>query len=188
MRKETECKAQDRYLFTDEIFSDESIAIWKRECIYRVKSRNLEKTEAYEQFIKWNRGVNEIALFTLYAYADFLIPKTFDCIFELTNPHNQIFTEFKLTQSLFEGWYPINSIDHGHKHLCIFEFKNGIPPIFDSLHIHRGKFSNVSKSATSLGICDSKDFNEIKERRLYINKLRKKYGTEWWKYDETQSD
>ena len=184
MRTEEECKPQNRFLFTDEIFSDESIEIWKGECITRMNSRNLEKNKAFNTFVSWKKTDMEIALFTSYAHADFKIPKPFNCIFELNNPENAVFTNFKLTQSIYEGWYPIDNVEDGHKHLCIFSFENEVPEIFNKLHIGKGKFSDVPKGAIKLGICNQNDFKEIKERQVYVNRLRKKYGLDWSKFDK----
>jgi hypothetical protein len=186
MRSEQECKPKERYLFTDELFSDESITIWQGECISRVKSRNMDKGECYDKFISWKRKDNEVALFTLYAYADFKIPKQFDCIFDLDNPARFELTDMVLTQSIYEGWYPIDSIEDGHKHLCIFEFKNKVSELVRGLHVATGKFSKIPKSTLRLGICQSEDFEEIKTRIEYILGLKKIYEHDWWKYDEEQ--
>ena len=188
MQTEEECKPQNRFLFTDIIFSDEKIEIWKGECVSRVNSKKLEKSEAFNKFVNWEKSDKEIALFTLYAYADFKIPKLFNCIFELNNPDNVIFTNFHLTQSIYEGWYPINNIEDGHKHLCVFDFEDEIPQIINMLHIGKGKFSDVPKDAVTLGICNQSDFEEIRKRQVYVNELRSKHGLEWWRFDEEQNE
>lgn len=168
MRTEEQCEPQERYLFTDEIWSDESIFFWQNRCIERCKNRD-DKGEEYEKYINWKRKSNEVALFTMYAYADFKIPKQFDCIFDLRNPSNFISTQMTLTQSIWEAWFPMDLIDHGHKHLCIFEFEEEIPAILDKLHILKSNFSNVPKETSRLGICQMKDFEEIKYERELIN-------------------
>ncbi|WFO17225.1 hypothetical protein M601_005745 [Cellulophaga baltica 4] len=78
----------------------------------------------------------------------------------------------------------MDSIEDGHEHLCIFEFENGIPEILIGLHIAKAKFSNVPKESKRLGICQSKDFDEIRKRTEYTLGLKEKYGTEWWRYDD----
>lgn len=160
MLNEEKCQPQEKYLFTDELFSDESIIIWQNECVERFENR--EKTKEYEKFINWKCKNNEVALSTLYAYANLKIPKQFDCIFELRNPSSFIITKFTLIQSIWEGWCPWNSIEHGCKHLCIFEFEDKIPKIVKQLHIMKNKFSDVPKEAVKLGICQKKNFEEIK--------------------------
>ena len=163
---EEECKPQDKYLFTDERWSDESMIIWQKKCVESFVDK--EKSKEYEKFINWKCRSNEIALF-LYTYADFEIPKQFDCIFELKNPSNFIVTKFNLTQSIIEGFYPSDSIQHGYKHLCIFEFEEEIPAILDKLHIVKNEFSFFPKGVLTLGICQVKDFEEIKTARELIN-------------------
>lgn len=184
MRTEAECHPQERFLFTDEAFSPASMSIWQRECQRRVEMQGLEKGEAFKRFISWEESSNEIALFTLYAYADFDVPKSFSCIFDLDNSENVVFTEFQLTQSIYEGWLPIESIEHGHKHLCIFKFEKEVPAMIQQLHVAQNKFSDVPKGSVKLGICDQADFSEIKKRRDYVKELRECYGTDWWKFDK----
>lgn len=162
MRTEEQTQPSERYLFAGEYFSDKKIAIWKSECIERFKDKAKEDT--YEKYVNWIRKDNEIAVFTLYAYADFKIPKKFDIVFQTDNPANYIKEEYELTQSIFEGWYPVDSVNHGHKHLCIFKFKNSIPVIFEHLYKADEKFSNIAGMYNKLGFCHSDDFEEIKQR------------------------
>ncbi|WP_338813548.1 hypothetical protein V9L05_19370 [Bernardetia sp. Wsw4-3y2] len=168
MTTEEECKPQEKYLFTAELFSDESISIWKNECVERCENRD-DKGEEYERYINWKRKDNEVALFILYAYADIKIPKQFDCIFELKNPSNFIVTKFTLTQAIWEAWFPLGSLDHGHKHLCVFEFEDEIPQILKKLHIIKNKFSDAPRGSLLLGICQRNNFEEIKTARELIN-------------------
>jgi hypothetical protein len=184
MRSEQECKPQERYLFAEELFSDESVAIWQGECVSRVSTRKMDKGQYFEKFVNWKRKDNEITLFTLYAYADFSIPKRFNCIFDLDNPARFETTDLILTQSIYEGWFPTDSIEHGHKHTCIFELSDTIPDMIKELHIATGKFSSVPKRTFRLGICQENDFEEIKRRIDYTLGLKKLHGQEWWKYDK----
>jgi hypothetical protein len=188
MKTENDCKPFSRYLLAHEIFSDETIEIWKGECVSRVNANNIAKSAAFYKFVNWNKTEKEIALFTLYAYADLKIPKLFNCIFELGNPENVVFANCQLEQSIYEGWLPIDTVDIGHKHLCIFSFEDEIPQIFEKLHIGKEKFSNVPKGSTALGICNQDDFEEIRKRQLYVNDLKSKHGLAWWKFDKELSE
>ncbi len=184
MRDEKDYKPQDRFLIIDEIFSDEAVVICQRECFTRVQAKNLKVGTAFNRFINWKRAKSEISLSTLYAYADLDLPKSFDCIFNLENPSDFISTQFKITQSIFEGWYPINSVEHGHKHLCVFEFENEIPKIIYRLQVSSNKRLDLSKRSIKLGICLSEDRLAIENRLKYIIGLKEKHGNEWWKYDK----
>ncbi|OQP50880.1 hypothetical protein A4H97_03380 [Niastella yeongjuensis] len=159
MRSEEQCKPLERYLYVDSRWSEAAIEIWQKECIKRLATR--EKDSYYDKFINWKSRENEIAVFTLYAYADFPIPKRFDCIFQIGNPEIYINTEFQLTQSVWEGWFPIGNIDHGHKHLVVLEFVDKVPDIFNSLHLENNRSSTVPKPHLALGLCQFSDLTEI---------------------------
>jgi hypothetical protein len=164
MRSEQDCKPHERYLFTEEIFSDNVLSQLQRDCIsFADVKKDIEKGPSYFRFINWKRKDNEIALFTLYAYADLQIPKHFDCIFDLDNPDRFEVTDLILKQSIINGWFPIDSIMHGHKHVCIFEFKNELPNLFRELYVRTQISSRAPKDYFRLGICRQKDFREIKK-------------------------
>lgn len=181
MQTEEQCRPSERYLFAEEYFSDRSISIWQKECIKRCKDK--PKGAAYEKYINWVRQDNEIAVFTLYAYADFFIPKRFDTIFLTESPDNFIEIEYLLTQSIHEAWLPLDFVDHGHKHLCVFQFEKGIPEILRLLHKSQGKFSTSSKKQTTIGFCNSNDFDEIRARLKRNIELKKQYGDKWCEHE-----
>ncbi|PBQ31912.1 hypothetical protein CNR22_09060 [Sphingobacteriaceae bacterium] len=183
MQTEEKCKTSERYLFADTYFSDEAIEIWKSECVKRCKDK--EKGRPYNNFTKWTRKPNEIAVFTLYAYADLSVPKQFDIIFELDNPSNFRKINFELTQSIYEAWFPTDSLDHGHKHLCIFQFDHMLPEIFKILNKETKKISDVKKGLKMLGFCNSQDFSEIAARRQDIVRLKQIHGDNWHDFDKT---
>ena len=82
MRRLEDCPSKDRFLLSDTLFTDSAIDIWQLESRKRVKALGLEKNESYYRYVDWQPKTNEIALFTLYAFADFDIPKKFDCFFD----------------------------------------------------------------------------------------------------------
>lgn len=182
MRTEEQAKPDQRFLFADERWSDKTIEIWQAETAKRLKDK--PKDDAYHKYINWVRQENEIAVFTLYAYADFKIPKRFDIIFELSKPNNFIQVEYELTQSIYEGWLPINSIEDGHKHTCIFRFNTPVPSIFGLLNECTGRYSNIPKSSPGLGFCISTDFPEIKSRKEKQMALKLLHGDKWWEHDD----
>jgi hypothetical protein len=159
MRTESECKPSERYLFAEEYLLDNVIKFWQEECQKRCK----EKNSLYYKFVNWTRKENEIAIYTLYAYADFSIPKKFDCIFRFDNPNVNLIINYELTQCIYEAWFPTDSISDGHKHICVFRFENKIPEIIQTLHKGESKFSNVPKGQIKLGFCNSIDLSAIIE-------------------------
>ena len=149
------------------LLSDEEIVRWQQDCIARCRDK--EKGEAYNSFVNWTRKSNEAAIFTLYAYADLTLPKQFDCLFDLNDPSDSFLTSFKLTQSIFEGWFPIETIEHGHKHLCIFEFDGSLPELIVRLDSSTQKTSRDAMSNLRLGICQQADLEHIRLRNKKAN-------------------
>ena len=181
MRTEEQTKPQERYLFAEEYLSDKLLAIIRADCIRRGTDQT--KGPAYEKYISWVRQDNEIAVYTLHAYADFSIPKKFDIIFNTENPDNCINIEFELTQSIFEAGYPFDSVYYMHKHICIFRFDQNIPDIFNLLY-KRERVSDIApKGQTMLGFCNSSDFDSIKKRVEGILQLKKDHGEKWLDFD-----
>ena len=181
MRKEEDCKQSEKFLQAVMQFSDKTIKAWKAV----TKERCKIKDELYHKFINWERQQNEVAIFTTYAYADFSIPKKFDCIFSYDNPEIFIKINFTLNQSIWEGWFPCDSIENGHKHLCIFTFENIVPDILTKLHLETKKYSNWSWDAKNvLGICQVTDIQSIIDRRHKEIKLKEQYGENWYDFDD----
>ena len=181
MQTEEQCPQAGRFLFADSYFSKKAIAIWKSECVKRCKNR--EKGMAYESYINWIPQKNEIAVFTLYAYADFNIPKKFDIIFQKDNPKEFLQINYTLIQCIWEAWFPTDSIGQGHKHLCIFSFDKALPDILNTLHKEEKKFSTSPNGQKELGFCNSSDFNAIALRIEKKLDLQKTYGKDWWEHD-----
>jgi hypothetical protein len=184
MKTEEECKPNERFLFSSEYFSDNAVAIWKSECLKRCSDK--EKGSVYTKYINWTRCENEIAIFTLYAYADVDIPKKFDIIFHLDNPKEFLKVDYELTQCIYEAWFPVDCIARGHKHLCIFKFDKKLPDILNVLHKVEEKFSKSGKEQRILGFCSSIDFGQIAQRIEKTIELKKLYGEKWSQYDEEE--
>ena len=181
MRSEEACNANERFLATGVQLSPEATRHLQRSGRAFVKERNLKTDALHHQFMDWSSTDHEIALDTIYAYADFKIPTSFDCVFELDQPENVEFTPIELTQALFNSWFAMDSIAHGHKHTCVFRFKEGIPEVLQQLHLYDGKEAPPLYPKL-FGFCTRKDFPAIRNRQIYINKLKKKHGHDWWKY------
>ena len=171
MLPEKESKISERFLFTNCRFGKEAIEIWQKESKLRCAKR--EKTKAYFEYLNWKESENEVALFTMYSYADFNVPKEFSCIFDYKNPEKYCESKMKLTHSIWEGWYPVNYVEHGYKHLLIFNFEEGIPKIINELYIETEKFSRVTNDSFTLGICQIEDYEKIKEDIIKDKESRK---------------
>lgn len=162
MQSEAQCPSSERYLYAEEYLSDEAIKTWQQECAKRFKDR--EKDVFYDNYINWVRQDNQIAVYTSYAYADFDLPKKFDCIFQRDNPSVFLKIDYELTQCILWGWYPSGSISHGHHNLSIFTFKEAVPDVCKSLRRVESEGKGDLKGQNILGFCHSADFPAIAQR------------------------
>lgn len=180
MKNEENQTKNEQFLLSDTYLSDKGIELSQNAIIKRYTDR--DKNEFYQKYTGWKRKENEIIVFTLYAYADLKLNQEFDCIFNYDNPDEFVFEKFILTQSIYEGWIPTNTVENGHKHLLVFRFENEIPKILFKLHKEDTFGDTRPKIYTKLGFCNQKDFeaiaNNLKKRHLLIEK----YGMEYWKY------
>ena len=129
MLAEKDCPREQRYLFSYIRFGSTALSHWKVVCWQKVQEGLFPKTALTQKYLDWEASDQEIALFTNYAYADLEIPKSFSCLFDLKNPERMLRTDILLKQSIFEAYYPVNYLDHGHKHLCIFKFQDQLPSL-----------------------------------------------------------
>lgn len=189
MRKEEDCPTSARYLYCDELLSDEGVNSCRQETIRRINTGEYNMSihdPNVQKYINWERKPNEVVLFTLYAYADLSIPIAFDCLFDIENPDDYTISKFVVTQSLYEGFYPIDRIDNGHKHTIVCSFESVIiPAIIHKLYVGNSyKSPMLPPNCFRMGICKYENYPSISEKLREHQKLKTKYGNEWWKYIE----
>lgn len=166
MLAEKDCPREHRFLFTDVRFGSAAISYWKEVCREKQAERLFKHTALTQTYLDWEVSENELALFTNYAYADVKVPKSFSCLFDLKNPERVVKADLILKQAIFEAWYPIDQLDHGHKHLCIFQFQDQIPSlIYEIEKLEQGVLAQVP-IGISVGICQWEDYSYIKKSLL----------------------
>ncbi len=164
MLEEKNCLLKERYLCATFLLSDNAIKLWKQNTVKRFQ----QKSEEYHKYINWNRSENEVAVFSLYAYADLKLNKKFEIIFDIDNPERFVLSSFYIRQSIFEGWGPIETIAHGHKHLLILEFDKDVPDLIYKLYREDNLISTLPKGYSRIGFCNEESFEQI---RLGTNPL-----------------
>lgn len=125
-----------------------------------------KQSEAYksevESFLNRTKSINEIAIYTSYAYADFNIPRKYDILFDFDNVDDFVEMPFTLEYSLINiaaFFYLNQTIGHGHKHVCILNFEKEVPVILTQLPDIKG-FENIEKR---ICFCQKSDFEAIKD-------------------------
>jgi hypothetical protein len=182
MQTEAQCPPNDRFLLADELLTDRAIQFIQAECVRR--NRGKEVKAAYQHFMSWVRQGNQVALFTLYAYADLVVPKKYDCLFNYNDPAQFVRVAYELTHSIWEGWLPLDQVEHGHKHICVLTFPNQVPDIVRPLYQEDGDFTNQSFHKFKVGLCDFTDLDAITHALARRAHLKETYGTTWWEHEE----
>ena len=159
MKTEANIPPEGRYLKGVSVFTDRELSLLRTGVIDFMKNRT--KDLAYQRYIHWKQATNEIAVLTTYAYADIPLPKKYDAIFLYNHPENVINVNYTVTQAVINGWTAVEQLDHGHKHVVIIQFHDGIPSICESLPAFRvGQGWDLT---TPLGFCNFQDYTAIRE-------------------------
>jgi hypothetical protein len=185
MQTEAQCSPSARFLLADVLFTDHGIRIIQKEFIRRNQGRQV--TAAYEEFASWTVQPNQVMLFTWHAYADLALPKAFDCLFNYDEPAQYTRVSCELIHCLWEGWFPLGSVEHGHKHIGVFTFPDQMPDLLHSLYQEDGSFSSQSLHKPMIGLCNFTDFGAITSALTRRANLKEAYGGDWWKYDDSES-
>lgn len=160
MRNEENCPRNERKLLAIWRYSNSDIPILKQRIIDACCKK--KKKEYYSAFIGWEPQKNEIIVFISYAYADLLLYKDFNCVFKYNAPENYALCDLKLTQSLFEGWFPCDGIDHGHKHIIVLTASDSIPGMLLTLPQMSVPETNWNWNPDEVvGICNVDDIEDI---------------------------
>lgn len=186
MRTPGTCAPAYRFLQAETWFPAATIPVLQAACKRAYKNRTSDAD--YERFIDWMPQEQEIAVFTLYAYADLPVPGKFDIIFPLDSPKDFVQVPYTLTQSILEATWPVGTIGSGHKHLCVFTFEKKVPDIFRILYPQQKTPTRIPGNQRKLGFCKSEDFEAIALRCEKIEKLKLLHGDKWWEYEEREED
>jgi hypothetical protein len=161
MYDEKNIESCHRYLIGVGLVGDDLI---KKGCInntFYERQSDTYKSEV-ESFLNRTKSINEIAVYTIYAYADFNIPRKYDILFDFDNVDDFVETSFTLEYSLINiaaYLYLNQTIEDGHKHVCILNFEKEVPMILRQLPDIKG-FENIEKR---ICFCQKSDFEAIKD-------------------------
>lgn len=165
MRQEVDTRVTERYLMLYSRVSAKRFEREKAASLYWC-SRNAERlTEADADAISELRGFelqgNFCAFIQIGCYADIPPNRRYSAVFELANPKNGCIAPARLHLSIFKRALPLFGLEHGHHHVVVFEFREGVPELLNSLPLDL--FDGGMSSAT-FGMCDALVWRAICER------------------------
>ena len=141
MRPESDTPLDERYLMILGRLSRKMVKGIEeqhiREHHTRLKKKGLLTPHLEELFQKFNSRDRSLdcAVFSIHAYANIPLGREYNLIWNRNNPENSIQLRCRLEHILFNAWYPVAEIQHGHKHvlfLTIDDTEIDCFPIFDT--------------------------------------------------------
>lgn len=164
MSIEKDVEPSQRFLKIEYRLSQSAWDKFKRQSVVS-EPKNIEhKAEVIsDTFLERNLAKNELLVITSYAYADILLPKHYDMIFIIDDLESNAKCNVSINAGLIiiGNAYVVNTIGHGHRHICLLSFENTIPNLFDRCYTLDDTFKKIEGDTIALGLCHSVDFPHI---------------------------
>ncbi|RZM24271.1 MAG: hypothetical protein EOO88_23385 [Pedobacter sp.] len=158
----------ERYFQGSVISSPNHLELFKTAVMNCVPAQEL-KQPICTKFLTWQPAHNQLAIWTMYAYADEILPLELDCVFSLPNPINHEFVPLRVEQSIWNGYLPSSDIGMGHKHLLIVELNSEVsfPALLRKTENFFDKTFELDELPKSnVGLCRRADFPAIQTHLL----------------------
>ena len=158
MLSEADTPIEQQFLMILGRLSDDMIRQWEKErmpfWLVRARGRGEDRILAqWERFSKRDR-TQDHAFYTLYAYADIPIGRRYDCVFH-RNGGPAIRTNCRIVHAIFEGWYPTEQVEHGHKHIVFLQFHGDPPDCFPAFK----RWEDIGQEDWRYGLCDQATYD-----------------------------
>ena len=135
-----------------------------RDSIYKLTTGKQNINERLiNDYLDWTQSNNEIIAYTGYGYYDADVPKTYDYLLDLENPEHGQRVKAKIKFGIWSNWMPLDTIERGHKTICIIEFDSTVPNELLMLPNLDNWIANKN-SSLRFGLCDRKDKDLVIDR------------------------
>ena len=131
----------------------ENAISWSSNNASKLNASNIEATNELNDFC---HAPNEIALHVGYCYADVHSGQTYNTAFTVSSEAAQAQTVAIFRFVIFVGRLPVQTLEHGHRNIAVFNFPSGAPAMIEALPIYK---SHVV--LPTAGLCDSRDWHSI---------------------------
>lgn len=161
MQSVAESPPSSRYFLVTARYSPKGVATiraWVETRVASFAGRPLER-EPIERFLDAKLDAH-VVLKTLYAYADVPVGEVYHCAFSLLDRSPPETASLVLDHAILEFGVPVNSVEHGWKHVLAFRSEAALPPVLRALPV-------VDDIATTrpdvlAGVCSSRDWGAIR--------------------------
>lgn len=112
--------------------------------------------EAAKSFFRRRAGRNELIVFCGYANYDTQVPRKYEHLVDAEGEGERV--EAIVLHALADGLYPLGTIEHGWKTVCIIQFPDGIPARLASLGQWRDR-----PGPCRFALCCNNDKDQVQE-------------------------
>lgn len=159
MLKEIDCPIEERVLPIIAIGTEEVLPL--KESIEKwIKGNTKINREPIKNYYNWTKSDNEIIAYCGYGYCDTPIPKIYDCLFDIDKPNQPIEVKAEVKFSIWNGLLPIDTIDHGHKTICIISFEKELPKTLNRVP-NWADMKKGNYKYNQFGLCNRQHFEQI---------------------------
>lgn len=118
-------------------------------CMARMRNQMDAGTVAeWNRFAARDRSLDH-AFYTLYAYAEIPLGRCYDGFFHKAD-HELIPVRSRIEHAIYEGWFPVRELAHGHKHVIFLSTDSPVPVCVPSCQ----KWEEAGEDGWLYGICD----------------------------------
>lgn len=132
--------------------------------VKEVHHKNRERfadNDMYDKnFNQWELEQNQIAVGTIFAELpaeEVALPISFNCLVNYDNTEESIKVDYKVKYAA-NTFIAVNSLWNGHKFICVLDFSEEIPSLFNKLSSNQLKYGEISYIA----LCRYEDLDCIK--------------------------
>ncbi len=161
MRSEADTPVEQRFLMVLGRLSEgmvrqleeEEMPLWLERARGRGEDSNLAP---WERFSKRDRSQDH-AFYTLYAYADIPLGRRYDCVFQ-RDGGPAIRVSCRVDHAVFEGGFPTDQVEHGHKHVVFLSFDGPLPKCIPTFQ----RWEEVGQDDWQFALCDHTTYDARK--------------------------
>jgi hypothetical protein len=159
MLKEKDCPREDRLLPI--VCTIPKKMLPTKESIEQfIKGKQISNENLIGAYLTWKQGHNELIAYTGYRYCDTSIPKSYNFLLDFESPEGGHEINATIKYAIWNGYLPLDILDHGHKTICIISFDDKIPTELDSLLDWDNWLADKS-SRLRFGLCDKREKDQI---------------------------
>lgn len=163
MITEAEVAPENRYLLVAGKLSDTAFELERQRaiqwCAENPDRLDIPHRQALAELERCELSPQTVSLVIYYCYADIPANRVYGMAFDMRNPGLHEETEARLRFAIFARRLPMLALEHGHHHVVVFDFPEGVPDVIVAMpELAIGEVTGEIQ----VGLCDLGDWEAIR--------------------------